>query len=102
MVLDIAAVQSVYGADPTTRAGDTVDMFGQHEAVILPLYDGGGNDTIDPGSFTRSNTVDLRPEPIRALAGTAGGADRGLGAAVPAVCEPDVGDSLAHWSQKAA
>ena len=61
MVFDIAAVQSLYGADPTTRAGDTVYTLDQNEAVFQSLYDAGGSDTIDLGSFTRSNTVDLRP-----------------------------------------
>jgi serralysin len=68
---DILTIQSKYGADPTTRAGDTVYFANSNagNAVYdlnanpfpyLSVYDAGGNDTFD---FSTANTgvfVDLR------------------------------------------
>ena len=61
MVLDIAAVQAIYGADPTTRAGNDVYSFVQGSLIVQTIYDAGGTDTIDLSNFTRPNTLDLRP-----------------------------------------
>lgn len=68
---DILAIQEKYGADPTTRAGDTVYFANSNagNAVYdlehnpfpyLSVYDAGGNDTFD---FSTANTgvfLDLR------------------------------------------
>jgi Ca2+-binding RTX toxin-like protein len=61
MVLDIAAVQAIYGAETTTRAGDTVYRFSEASPVVQSIYDSGGNDTFDLSDFTRRNVIDLRP-----------------------------------------
>lgn len=61
MVLDIAAIQSVYGADPTTALGPTTYAFNQDQGFIKTIYDAGGIDTIDLASFTRGSNVDLAP-----------------------------------------
>ncbi|WP_326523115.1 M10 family metallopeptidase C-terminal domain-containing protein [Sphingomonas sp.] len=61
MVLDIAAVQAIYGADTKTRSGDTVYRFDQDAATFQSIYDAGGIDTIDLSNFTRPNIVDLTP-----------------------------------------
>jgi len=61
MVLDIAAVQAIYGADPTTRTGNDVYTFTQGSLTVKTIYDAGGNDTIDLSNFTRSSDIDLRP-----------------------------------------
>lgn len=61
MVLDIAAVQGIYGAETTTRSGDTVYSFVQSDDTRQTLYDAGGNDTIDLSTFTRANDIDLTP-----------------------------------------
>ena len=73
MIHDIAAVQAMYGADTTTRTGDTVYGFGStaNRAVydftvnknpFLSIYDAGGNDTLDLSGFTGGRAVlDLRP-----------------------------------------
>lgn len=61
MVADIAAVQAIYGADPTTRTGSDRYAFTQGVAEFRTIYDAGGDDTIDLSSFTRPNVVDLRP-----------------------------------------
>lgn len=72
MLHDILTIQSKYGADPTTRTGDTVYFanstagngvydLSQNPFPYLAVYDAGGNDTFD---FSTANTgvfIDLRP-----------------------------------------
>jgi Ca2+-binding RTX toxin-like protein len=61
MVLDIAAVQARYGADPDTNAGDTVYAFDDDRVIFESVYDAGGVDTFDLSAIDRPNIVDLRP-----------------------------------------
>jgi serralysin len=73
MVHDIAAVQAIYGADLTTRTGDTVYGFNStadrdvynfdiNKNPFLSIYDAGGNDTLDLSGFNGGRIVlDLRP-----------------------------------------
>ena len=67
---DILAIQSQYGADPTTRVGDTVygfhsnagrDVydFNKNPYPFLSVYDAGGKDTIDLSGFNVSQFLDL-------------------------------------------
>ena len=71
MIDDITAVQKMYGADTTTRAGDTVYGFNStaDRAVFdfsknvnpfLTIYDAGGHDTLDMSGFTHNSVLDLR------------------------------------------
>ncbi|MCM8557844.1 M10 family metallopeptidase C-terminal domain-containing protein [Sphingomicrobium sediminis] len=71
MLHDILTIQSIYGADPDTRATDTVygfntntDLwvfdFEQNPYPFISLYDAGGEDTIDMSGFTSlGNFLDL-------------------------------------------
>ena len=61
MVLDIAAVQSRYGADPNTAVGDTTYSFSEATPFLYSIYDAGGSDTFDLSAITRGSQVDLRP-----------------------------------------
>jgi serralysin len=69
---DILAIQAKYGADPTTRVGDTnyfsnptagngVYDLAQNPYPFLSVYDAGGEDTFDFSSANRSVFIDLRP-----------------------------------------
>ena len=72
MIHDIATVQAMYGADLTTRTGDTTygfnnnsgrDVFDFTKNVnpFLSIYDAGGHDTLDLSGFTGGSAVlDLR------------------------------------------
>lgn len=72
MLHDIATVQAMYGADLTTRTGDTtygfnstadraVFDFTQNTNPFLTIYDAGGHDTLDLSGFTGGSAVlDLR------------------------------------------
>ncbi|HMW16620.1 MAG TPA: M10 family metallopeptidase C-terminal domain-containing protein [Accumulibacter sp.] len=75
MVNDVLAIQTIYGAETTTRTGDTV--YGFHSNVtgtmaaifdftlntqpILTIYDAGGNDTLDLSGWNTSSTINLAP-----------------------------------------
>lgn len=61
MVLDILALQAIYGADTGTRTGDDSYRFTQWDPALRTIYDAGGNDTIDVSDFTLGNVIDLRP-----------------------------------------
>ena len=71
MVHDIAAVQAMYGADTTTRTGDTtygfnstadreVFDFSSNLNPFVTIYDAGGHDTLDLSGFYGNVTLDLR------------------------------------------
>lgn len=75
MLNDIMAIQSIYGAETTTRTGDTVYGFNTTitdttEAIfdftlnlypILTIYDSAGTDTINLGGWTTSSVINLAP-----------------------------------------
>lgn len=61
MLLDIEAVQYLYGANEATAAGDTVYAFAAGEPVWRTLYDAGGTDTIDLSDLAERVRLDLRP-----------------------------------------
>jgi len=57
MSLDIEALQSMYGANTTTRAGDTTYPLAPNDLdhQLQTIWDGGGNDTIDASALPISN-----------------------------------------------
>lgn len=69
---DIRAAQIEYGANLTTRAGDTVYGFNSTaerawfaatssaSKVIFAVWDAGGNDTFDFSGYSQAQTIDLR------------------------------------------
>jgi serralysin len=77
MMLDIAAIQDMYGADYNSQSGDTVyrwspttgEMFvngvGQGapggNRIFMTVWDGGGHDTYDFSNYTTNLTIDLSP-----------------------------------------
>ncbi|NKL41122.1 hypothetical protein GFL57_08820 [Rhizobium leguminosarum bv. viciae] len=76
MMLDIAALQEMYGADYATNSGDTVYKWNPNQgityvngvAAITPaanrifatIWDGGGIDTYDLTAYTTALKIDLR------------------------------------------
>ena len=66
MMLDIAALQHMYGADFTTSAGNTdynVDKFPTTSAgkILMTLWDGDGIDTYDFADYSVGVSIDLQP-----------------------------------------
>ena len=71
MLHDVAAIQDKYGADMTTRTGDTVYgfnftadksvfNFAVNKDPIICIWDAGGNDTLDASGYATNQRIDLR------------------------------------------
>ncbi|MBV2135149.1 M10 family metallopeptidase C-terminal domain-containing protein [Pseudomonas sp. MAP12] len=60
MVYDIAALQSLYGADTATATGNDTYTYGD-APFYETIWDAGGTDTLDLSLTTHQNVIDLRP-----------------------------------------
>ncbi|MGV8832143.1 MAG: M10 family metallopeptidase C-terminal domain-containing protein [Devosia sp.] len=100
MVSDIATLQAAYGADTTTRSGDTVYGFNAtaDQAVfdftanadpVLTIYDAGGTDTIDLSGYDTPALIDLTP----GSSSSANGMTHNIGIAFGTVIENAIGGS---------
>ena len=97
MLLDVMALQNIYGANMTTRTGDTVYGFGSNAGSVydfasnttpaLVIWDAGGNDTLNASGFTQSQTIDLNAGVFSSI----GGLVSNVAIAVGAVVENAVG-----------
>ena len=72
LVHDILAIQQIYGADMTTRTGDTVYGFNstadrdafdftKTPLPVISIWDAGGNDTLDFSGWNTNSTINLNP-----------------------------------------
>lgn len=100
MVDDIAALQAAYGADATTRAGDTVygfnstadnDVFDfvKNADPVLTITDAGGNDTLDLSGYDSDSFIDLTPGAMS----SANGMTHNIGIAFGTTIETAIGGS---------
>lgn len=80
LIHDIAAIQRIYGADMTTRTGDTVYGFNSNAgrdsydfnatpAPIMAIWDAGGTDTIDASAYATDQVIDLAPGSLSSIGG---------------------------------
>lgn len=80
MVHDIYAIQQMYGADTTTRTGDTTYGFNSNadrdhfdfEKTPWPtmsIWDAGGNDTLDASGYAVTQVIDLTPGSLSSIGG---------------------------------
>jgi len=60
MVLDIAAIQQLYGAN-TSDQGDDLYTFNPASPFFKTIWDAGGHDTVSVSNFTAGCTIDLTP-----------------------------------------
>ncbi len=113
MMLDIAALQKMYGADYSTNAGDTVyrwspttgqmfvDGVGQAapigNKIFMTVWDGGGSDTFDFSAYTGALAIDLAPGAWSTVS-TAQLADLGNGA----VAVGNIANALLHQGNAAS
>ncbi len=89
---DIAAIQMEYGANMSTRTGDTVYGFHSNAgfswfsatSATTPLYfavwDAGGNDTFDFSEYRSNQIIDLRPGYFSDVGGYVGNVAIAMGA----------------------
>lgn len=75
-LLDIAAVQYLYGANAATNAGDTVYRWEDAPRMFQTIWDGGGVDTLDLGNQTLPVQVDLAEGAFSSIGIRATEADR--------------------------
>jgi serralysin len=72
MAHDIAAIQSLYGVNMTTRTGDThygfnsnagraAFDFSLNTAPVIAIWDAGGIDTLDFSGWSSNSRIDLNP-----------------------------------------
>ncbi len=88
---DIAAIQRLYGANMTTRTGDTVygwnsntgtehfDINTTTEGVVFAVWDAGGIDTFDFSGYSTNSEIDLREEAFSSVGPGNGGAGVAVG-----------------------
>lgn len=61
MVLDIAAIQYIYGANNNYKTGDDTYTFDPTKPFFKTIWDAGGKDTISISNFSMACVVDLTP-----------------------------------------
>jgi serralysin len=80
LIHDILAMQKIYGADMTTRTGDTVYGFNSNAgrdtfdfvktpAPMGAIWDAGGIDTIDTSGFAVTQLIDLHEGSLSSIGG---------------------------------
>jgi Ca2+-binding RTX toxin-like protein len=61
MVLDVAAIQYIYGQNTSYKTGDDVYSMDSSSPFFKTIWDAAGSDTIDASSFIYACTIDLNP-----------------------------------------
>lgn len=94
MLDDIAAIQLIYGANMTTRTGDTVYGFNSNTGrdflsataatspLIFAVWDAGGYDTLDFSGYSQNQVIDLRQGHFSNVGGLRGNVAIAQGAVV--------------------
>jgi serralysin len=85
MIYDIAALQSIYGANRSFRTGNDVYDF-KNNTLAFSVWDAGGQDIFDASSFLTSVTLDLREGQFSSI-----GDERNIGIAFGTRIEDAVG-----------
>ncbi|HEV2082389.1 MAG TPA: M10 family metallopeptidase C-terminal domain-containing protein [Brevundimonas sp.] len=91
---DIAAAQRLYGANMTTRTGDTTYGFNSNadrawfsatssaSLVIFAVWDAGGTDTFDFSGYSQNQVIDLRQGAFSSVGALIGNVAIGMGAVI--------------------
>jgi serralysin len=91
---DIAAIQLIYGANMSTRTGDTTYGFNSNtnrdfysaddsgDALIFAVWDAGGYDTLDFSGYSQAQVIDLRQGHFSSVGGLTGNVAIAHGAVV--------------------
>jgi len=110
MVHDIYVIQQKYGADPTTRAGDTtygfnsnagrdIYDFSSNQTPYLAIYDAGGIDTLDLSGAEAGVFIDLRPGSYSSIAVRPTLAEANAATEVFNAATDEVQGDFALWTQ---
>ena len=68
MLLDIIAIQGIYGASNSAELGANTYTFDESRPMMMTLVDNGGVDTFDLSAHTRSSIVNLTPGAFSSIA----------------------------------
>jgi serralysin len=91
---DVAAAQLEYGANMSTRTGDTTYGFNSNAdrpwfitnssvtKLVFAVWDAGGNDTFDFSGYSQNQTIDLRPGFFSNVGGLTGNVAVAQGASI--------------------
>ncbi|HEI8868031.1 TPA: M10 family metallopeptidase [Serratia odorifera] len=91
---DISAIQHLYGANMSTRTGDTVYGFNSNtgrdflstgsnaQKVIFAAWDGGGKDTFDFSGYTANQRINLNEKSFSDVGGLKGNVSIAAGVAI--------------------
>ncbi len=91
---DIAAAQRLYGANTSTRTGDTTYGFnanagqpwfsatGAASPLVFCVWDAGGTDTFDFSGYTANGVIDLRQGSFSSVGGMIGNVSIAMGAVI--------------------
>jgi Ca2+-binding RTX toxin-like protein len=92
MLADILALQMIYGANMTTRTGNSVYGFGANAGTVydfdlnptpmLAIWDAGGVDTLDASRYAGAQVIDLTPGSQSSLLGYVDNVGIALGAVI--------------------
>lgn len=110
MVHDIYVIQQKYGADLTTRVGDTtygfnsnagkdIYDFSSNQTPYLSIYDAGGNDTLDLSGADSGVFIDLRPGSYSSFAVRPTLTEANAATAVFNAATDDVQGDFGFWTQ---
>lgn len=69
MLYDFMALQTLYGANPTFRAGNTQIKFDKDQTLPQIVYDSGGTDTFNLNNHTISATINLNEGQFSTITG---------------------------------
>ncbi|WP_219268437.1 serralysin family metalloprotease [Pseudomonas sp. Xaverov 259] len=84
LIDDIAAIQQLYGANTSTRTGDSVYGFNSNtgrdfltatsnaDKLVFSVWDAGGNDTLDFSGFTQNQKINLNAGSFSDVGGLVG------------------------------
>ncbi len=105
MLYDILAVQQLYGANMTTRSGDTVYGFNTNAGAIynfsgnttpaFSIWDGGGNDTIDASGYSQNQVINLHDGTFSDIGGLKGNVSIAFNATIENAIGGSGADSIA-------
>ncbi|GAA0651323.1 M10 family metallopeptidase C-terminal domain-containing protein [Brevundimonas lenta] len=91
---DIAAAQRLYGANMTTRTGNTTYGFNSNAGqswfsatsstspLVFCVWDAGGTDTLDFSGYSAISTIDLRQGAFSSVGGMVGNVSIAIGAVI--------------------
>jgi len=92
MLYDILAMQQLYGANMTTRTGNTVYGFGSNAGAaydfaintdpVMSIWDAGGTDTINAAGFAQAQRIDLVAGHFSNIGGYVGNVSIAFGATI--------------------